>query len=109
MKRIRNIILKNAKFKQVKIITLIITFFFAIMMPSANAAPGGAIVIIDSYFDNRIANTTIVCVAVDKCDNKATTSTKVSDPVNHGMAMVDVARRNRFCCARSGGTACAAG
>jgi hypothetical protein len=59
--------------------------------PAVNTKP---IVIIDSYFDTRIANTTIVCIATDKCVNTAKPSTRVSDPVNHGMAMVEVARRN---------------
>jgi hypothetical protein len=59
--------------------------------PAVNTKP---IVIIDSYFDTRVANTTIVCVATDKCVNTPKSSKKVSDPVNHGMAMVEVARRN---------------
>jgi hypothetical protein len=52
------------------------------------------IIIIDSYFDTRVANTTIVCIATDKCVNTPKPSKRVSDPVNHGMAMVEVARRN---------------
>ena len=77
-----------------KKISLILTFILSGIAVPSNAATGGAIVIIDSYFDNRIANTTIVCTSVDKCVNNATASKRVSDPVNHGMAMVDVARRN---------------
>ena len=77
-----------------KKILLILTFILSGIAVPSNAAQGGAIVIIDSYFDNRIANTTIVCTSVDKCVNNATASKRVSDPVNHGMAMVDVARRN---------------
>jgi hypothetical protein len=59
--------------------------------PAVNTQP---IVIIDSYFDTRVANTTIVCIATDKCVNTPKPSKRVSDPVNHGMAMVEVARRN---------------
>jgi len=59
--------------------------------PAVNTKP---IVIIDSYFDTRVANTTIVCVATDKCVNTPKPSKRVSDPVNHGMAMAEVARRN---------------
>ena len=59
--------------------------------PVVNTKP---IVIIDSYFDTRVANTTIVCIATDKCVNTPKPSKRVSDPVNHGMAMVEVARRN---------------
>jgi len=59
--------------------------------PVVNTKP---VVIIDSYFDSRVANTTIICIATDKCVNTAKPSARVSDPVNHGMAMVEVARRN---------------
>jgi hypothetical protein len=59
--------------------------------PVVNSKP---VVIIDSYFDTRVTNTTIVCIATDKCVNTAKPSTKVSDAVNHGTAMTEVARRN---------------
>jgi hypothetical protein len=59
--------------------------------PAVNTKP---IVIIDSYFDTRVANATIVCIATDKCVNTPKPSKRVSDPVNHGMAMAEVARRN---------------
>jgi hypothetical protein len=60
-------------------------------IPVVNTKP---VVIIDSYFDTRIANTTIVCIATDKCVNTAKPSARVSDAVNHGMAMAEVALRN---------------
>ena len=59
--------------------------------PVVNSKP---VVIIDSYFDTRVTNTTIVCIATDKCVNTAKPSARVSDPVNHGTAMAEVARRN---------------
>jgi hypothetical protein len=59
--------------------------------PVVNTKP---IVIIDSYFDTRVANTTIVCIATDKCVNTAKPSARVTDAVNHGTAMAEVARRN---------------
>ena len=59
--------------------------------PVVNSKP---IVIIDSYFDTRVTNTTIVCIATDKCVNTAKPSARVSDAVNHGTAMAEVARRN---------------
>ena len=59
--------------------------------PVVNGKP---VVIIDSYFDTRVTNTTIVCIATDKCVNTAKPSARVSDPVNHGTAMAEVARRN---------------
>ena len=63
----------------------------------ASPAPvvnGKPVVIIDSYFDTRVTNTTIVCIATDKCVNTAKPSARVSDAVNHGTAMAEVARRN---------------
>jgi hypothetical protein len=60
-------------------------------VPVVNSKP---VVIIDSYFDTRVTNTTIVCIATDKCVNTAKPSKKVSDAVNHGTAMAEVARRN---------------
>jgi hypothetical protein len=63
----------------------------ASLTPVVNSKP---VVIIDSYFDSRVANTTIVCIATDKCVNTAKPSARVSDAVNHGTAMAEVARRN---------------
>ena len=45
---------------------LVLSFILSGIAVPSNAVPGGALVIIDSYFDARIPNTTIVCVAVDK-------------------------------------------
>ena len=59
--------------------------------PVINSKP---VVIIDSYFDARVPNASIVCIATDKCTNIAKPSAKVSDAVNHGTAMAEVARRN---------------
>lgn len=59
--------------------------------PVVNSKP---VVIIDSYFDTRVTNTTIFCIATDKCVNTAKPSARVSDAVNHGTAMAEVARRN---------------
>ena len=78
--------------KTVKI--FVVTFIALFFSSSSSAASNGSIVIIDSYFDARIPNATIVCIATDKCINVAKLSTKVSDAVNHGTAMAEVARRN---------------
>jgi len=53
-----------------------------------------SLVIIDSYFDARVPNATIVCIAKDNCVNVAKPSKRVSDAVNHGTAMAEVASRN---------------
>jgi hypothetical protein len=61
------------------------------------AAPAHAdtksLVIIDSYFNlSKLgANTTQVCIVADKCINTAKPSKNVSDPVNHGTAMAELA------------------
>ena len=65
-----------------KKILLVLFFILSGIAVPSNAVPGGALVIIDSYFDARIPNTTIVCVAKDNCVNKAKPSAKLSDPVN---------------------------
>lgn len=76
-----------------KIIIAISVLLSLISIPSY-AVQGGSVVIIDSYFDARVPNATVVCIAVDKCTNTAKPSTRVSDAVNHGTAMAEVARRN---------------
>ena len=82
--------MQTKKYISLFIVTLIALFICA---PSS-ATPNGSVVIIDSYFDARVPNTTIVCIATDKCTNIAKPSAKVSDAVNHGTAMAEVARRN---------------
>ena len=77
-----------------KKIFIALSVLFSVLTVPANAVQGGAVVIIDSYFDARVSNATIVCIATDKCANSAKPSTKVSDAVNHGTAMAEVARRN---------------
>ena len=78
------------KYTSLFVVTLIALFLCA---PSF-ASPNGSVVVIDSYFDSRVPTANIVCIATDKCTNTAKPSTKVSDPVNHGTAMAEVARRN---------------
>ena len=82
--------MQNKKYFNLFVVTFIALFLCA---PSS-ATPNGSVVIIDSYFDARVPNATIVCIASDKCTNTAKASTKVSDAVNHGTAMAEVARRN---------------
>ena len=73
---------------------LVLSVLFSIISVPSNAVQGGSVVIIDSYFDARVSNATVVCIATDKCINTAKPSTRVSDAVNHGSAMAEVARRN---------------
>jgi len=78
------------KYTSLFVITLIALF----LSSPSSATPNRSVVIIDSYFDARVPNATIVCIATDKCTNTAKPSAKVSDAVNHGTAMAEVARRN---------------
>jgi hypothetical protein len=69
----------------------------AALLAASFATPAQAdtksLVIIDSYFDlsKLPSSVTQVCVASDKCLNKAAISNSVSDPSNHGTAMAEIA------------------
>lgn len=52
-----------------------------------------SLVIIDSYFDLRVSGATIVCVASTNCNTVVKPTTSVSDNVNHGNAMAEVAKK----------------
>ena len=52
-----------------------------------------SLVIIDSYFDSRVTNATIVCVASTNCNTVVKPTKSVSDNVNHGDAMAEVAKK----------------
>ena len=82
--------MQTKKFTSLFVVTLIGLF----LSSPSSATSNGSVVIIDSYFDTRVPNATIVCIATDKCTNIAKPSAKVSDAVNHGTAMAEVARRN---------------
>jgi hypothetical protein len=82
--------MQTKKYTSLFVVTLIALF----LSSPSSATPNGSLVIIDSYFDARVSNATIVCIATDKCINTAKPSAKVSDAVNHGTAMAEVARRN---------------
>ena len=82
--------MQTKKYTSLFVVTLIGLF----LSSPSSATPNGSVVIIDSYFDTRVPNATIVCIATDKCTNIAKPSAKVSDAVNHGTAMAEVARRN---------------
>jgi len=77
-----------------KKIIIAISVLLSLLSVPSYGVQGGSIVIIDSYFDARIPNATVVCIAADNCVNTAKPSNRVSDAVNHGTAMAEVARRN---------------
>ena len=65
----------------------------SLSLSPAQAAEVKSLVIIDSYFDERVTGATIVCIAKDSCAKVAKPSKSVSDNVNHGNAMAEVAKR----------------
>jgi hypothetical protein len=87
---IYNINMQTKKYTSLFVVTLIALF----LSSPSSATPNGSVVIIDSYFDNRTPGAILICIASDKCINIAKPSKKVSDAVNHGTAMAEVARRN---------------
>lgn len=80
--------------KMKKIVALVAVLFSVVVPVQSQASEQKALVIIDSYFDSRISNATVVCVATDLCKNVGKESKSVSDNFNHGVAMADVAQRN---------------
>ena len=77
-----------------KIVALVSILFSVVMPIQANAVESKSLVIIDSYFDSRVTGATVVCVALDKCKNKPSKiPTSLSDNINHGDAMADVAKK----------------
>jgi len=62
----------------------------------AQAAETKSLVIIDSYFDSRVINNNVTCIDLQSnpCTNIVTKiPTSLSDNINHGDAMVEVAKK----------------
>lgn len=77
-----------------KIVALVAVLFSVVVPVQSQAADSKALVIIDSYFDSRVSNAEIVCVASDLCKNVGVGKSSVSENFNHGVAMADVAQKN---------------
>lgn len=77
--------------KGMTVFAIIVAIISGFAQPAS--AESKSLVIIDSYLDVSKfgSNVTQVCVVADKCVNKAKPSTSISDPANHGTAMVDIA------------------
>jgi hypothetical protein len=66
----------------------------SLSLTPAQAADTKSLVIIDSYFDSRVSVSSNVCIASSGCSNIIKNiPTSLSSPVNHGDAMVEVAKR----------------
>lgn len=77
-----------------KVISLVSMLFLVLVPVQAHGADSKSLVIIDSYFDSRVTEATIVCVAADTCKNKPISiPASLSDNINHGDAMADVAKK----------------
>jgi hypothetical protein len=75
------------------IIAISIAAISATTIP-AQAAESKSLVIIDSYFDSRVSVSSNVCIASSGCNfTVKNIPTSLSSPVNHGDAMVEVAKR----------------
>lgn len=80
-----------------KLIALVSLLFSVIVPIQAHAADQKALVIIDSYFDSRVSSPTVSCVVLatnSSCTDIVKKIPKsLSDNVNHGNAMVEVAKK----------------
>jgi hypothetical protein len=84
--------------KVIKLSSILFAVLFIIPVPVAvNAADTKSLVIIDSYFDSRVASSNVSCVVVATkapCTDVVKKFPKsLSDNVNHGNAMVEVAKK----------------
>ena len=87
-------IVKMKRNKMKKAVALVAVLFSVVVPVQAQAVDQKSLVIIDSYFDARVVGAQIVCVALDNCKNTPTKiPTSVSDNINHGDAMADVAKK----------------
>lgn len=78
-----------------KIVALVAVLFLA-AVPVQSHADSKALVIIDSYFDSRVINGNVSCILVNgtPCTDSVTKiPTSLSDNINHGDAMVEVAKK----------------
>jgi hypothetical protein len=78
--------------KMKKIVALVV-ILFSVVVPVQAQAESKSLVIIDSYFDSRAIGATIVCAPTINCSTTAKPSTSITDNINHGDAMVEVAKR----------------
>lgn len=66
----------------------------SLSLTPAQATDTKSLVIIDSYFDSRVSVSSNVCIASVGCNNTIKNiPVSLSSPVNHGDAMVEVAKR----------------
>jgi hypothetical protein len=77
-----------------KIVALVAVLFSVVVPVQSQAADSKALVIIDSYFDSRVTGAEVVCRQNLDCSvTSLPVSTSLSSPINHGVGMVEVAKR----------------
>ena len=77
-----------------KFVALFSILFSVVLSVEAHASDAKSLVIIDSYFDSKITGANIVCVALDGCKTSPLSApTSISDNINHGNAMAEVAKK----------------
>jgi hypothetical protein len=83
--------------KMKKIVALVAVLFSVVVPIQAHGADSKALVIIDSYFDSKVTNSNVSCIVVatdSACTDIVTaTSPLFGNNINHGNAMVEVAKR----------------
>jgi hypothetical protein len=90
-------IVKMKRNKMKKIVALVAVLFSVVVPIQAHGADSKALVIIDSYFDSKVNNSNVSCIVV-ATDSACTDVVTVTSPlfgnnINHGNAMVEVAKR----------------
>ena len=90
-------IVKMKRNKMKKIVALVAVLFSVVVPIQAHGADSKALVIIDSYFDSKVASSNVSCIVVatgSACRDVVTAkSTLFGNNINHGNAMVEVAKR----------------
>jgi hypothetical protein len=79
-----------------KLIALIAVLFSVVVPVQSQAADAKALVIIDSYFDSRVTGGNVSCITLTNtvCTDVVTSiPSSLSNDINHGNAMVEVAKK----------------
>jgi len=85
----------RSKMKKIAVGFIAVIFSTIFLMPSEAATPK-ALVIIDSYFDSKVYNADVTCITLTNTactDVVKTTSLSLSNDINHGNAMAEVAKK----------------
>lgn len=90
-------IVKMKRNKMKKIVALLAVLFSVVVPVQANGADSKSLVIIDSYFDSKVLGLNVSCIVVEtksSCTDVVTiTNSSIGNNINHGNAMVEVAKR----------------